>query len=159
MPQPNPLLLSVMEAKWDSVGPKERDALRYTLYALNVLPYEGQGPTVPDFFVPYDALEDITPYVVTPRIFAIGGHDGSRALFSCEVLDLSTGTWSPLPSMATRRYAHGVVRVDDKIFAIGGLDGDIYFSSCEVLDLPTGTWSSLPSMATRRGYFGISSMI
>ena len=108
MPQPNPLLLSVMEAKWDSVGPKERDALRYTLYALNVLPYEGQGPTVPDFFVPYDALEDITPYVVTLRIFAIGGHDGSTYLASCEVLDLLTLAWSPLSSMETKRMGHGV---------------------------------------------------
>ena len=146
-----------MEAKWDSVSPKERDALRYTLYALNVLPYEGQGPTVPDFFVPYDALEDITPYVVTPRIFAIGGNHGRTILSSCEVLDLSTGTWSPLPSMKTGRDGHSVVRVDDKIFAIGGYDCVTSLSSCEVLDLSTGTWSSLLSMAAQRCYFGISS--
>ena len=84
-PQPNPLLISIMEAKWDNVGPKERDALRYALYALNVLPYDGPGPTVPDFFVPYDALGDISPYVVTRRMVGQwdGDEEGRTILSSC----------------------------------------------------------------------------
>ena len=64
MAQPNLLLVSIMEAQWYSVDPKERDALRHLLYTLNVMPYDGLGPTdqVATFFVPYDALEDITPF-------------------------------------------------------------------------------------------------
>ena len=104
-----------MEALWDTVDPMEQDALRHLLYALNVMPYDELGPAdqVADFFVPYDPLEDITPVLVgAMRVYAIGGYDGRTILSSGEVLDLRTMAWSPLPSMATKRYGHVVVQRD-----------------------------------------------
>ena len=75
MAQPNLLLVSIMEAQWYSVDPKERDALRHLLYTLNVMPYDGLGPTdqVATFFVPYDALEDITPFFAATNHYWLVG--------------------------------------------------------------------------------------
>ena len=108
--QPNMLLVSIMEAGWNNIGPKERVALRHLLYAVNVLPYDGHDPTkqVVGSFVPFDALEDITPYLVALLIIVIGGYDGRGALSSGEVLDLSSMTWSPLPPMAMQRCDFGI---------------------------------------------------
>ena len=39
------LLVSIMEAGWPNIGRKERVALCYLLYAVNVLPYDGHDPT------------------------------------------------------------------------------------------------------------------
>ena len=88
------LLVSIMEAGWPNIGPKERVALRHLLYAVNVLPYDGHDPTkqVVGSFVPFDALEDITPYIVALLIIVIGGLNGRGALSSGEVLDLSSKT-------------------------------------------------------------------
>ncbi len=87
------LLVSIMEAGWPNIGPKERVALRHLLYALNVLPYDGHDTTeqVAGSFVPVDALEDITPYLVALLIIVIEGNDGrGNILSSGEVLDLSS---------------------------------------------------------------------
>ena len=75
MAQPNLLLVSIMEAQWYSVDPKERDALRHLMYTLNVMPYDGLGPTdqVATFFVPYDALEDITPFFAATNHYWLVG--------------------------------------------------------------------------------------
>ena len=64
------------EAQWvHSVDPKEQDALRHLLYTLNVMPYDGLGPTdqVATFFVPYDALEDITPFFAATNHYWLVG--------------------------------------------------------------------------------------
>ena len=72
------LLVSIMEAGWPNIGRKERVALCHLLYAVNVLPYDGHDPTkkVVESFVSFDALEDITPYLVALWIIVIGGIDG-----------------------------------------------------------------------------------
>ena len=122
------LLISIMEAGWPTIGRKERVALCYLLYAVNVLPYDGHDPTkhVVDSFVSFDALEDITPYLVALWIIVIGGDDGrGNTLSSGEVLDLSSKTWSALPPITTERRQHSAVRVDNAIIVIGG----IFFSS------------------------------
>ena len=122
-PQPNPLLESIMEALWGSIGPKDRKALRFTLYTLNVQPYEGLGPTdqVDESFIPYDALEDLGPYAVAPKvIIVIGGYDGTNVLSYCVALDPLAVTWSSLPPMPSKRYDFGVAHVDGKIIVIGG---------------------------------------
>ena len=114
-----------MEAGWPTIGRKERVALCHLLYAINVLPYDGHDPTkqIVDFFVSFDALEDITPYLVALWIIVIGGDDGrGNTLSSGEVLDLSSKTWSALPPMTTQRKQHSAVRVDNEIIVIGGND-------------------------------------
>ena len=155
------LLISIMEAGWPTIGRKERVALCHLLYAVNVLPYDGHDPTkqVVDSFVPFDALDDITPYLVALWIIVIGVSDGrGNTLSSGEVLDLSSKTWSPLAPMATRRQGHSAVRVDNAIIVIGGYDDrGKTLSSGEVLDLSSKTWSPLPPMTTQRRNFGISS--
>ena len=52
--------------------------------------------------------------------------------------------------MATQRWGHSAVRVDNAIIVIGGNDGGSALSSGEVLDLSSKTWSPLPPMATQR---------
>ena len=106
------LLISIMEAGWPTIGRKERVALCHLLYAINVLPYDGHDPTkqIVDFFVSFDALEDITPYLVALWIIVIGGTADGRGniLSSGEVLDLSSKTWSALPPMTTQRSYFGI---------------------------------------------------
>jgi hypothetical protein len=85
-------------------------------------------------------------------IYAVGGNDGTKdALRSVERYDLSSKTWTVLPSMSVKRKGCvAAVGIDDKLYVFGGHDGRRVLNSCERYDPQTQSWSKIPSMRCRR---------
>jgi len=86
------------------------------------------------------------------RIYAVGGHNGTKAQDSAEAYDIRKRAWSKLPDMISPRYYHGVCVWEGKIFAIGGHTGVCGTNTCEYLDIATNSWHRMPPMATARYY-------
>lgn len=87
-------------------------------------------PSVPHNAAAAVALED-------GRVLAVGGTVAAGPVMTnaCEVLDLASGLWSPLPPMSTARRQHTAVRLaDGRVLVCGGTaDGTTDLSSAEVI--------------------------
>ena len=77
-------------------------------------------PGARNMLSPRDAL---TSAVVEHDLLAIGGHDGSNYLASCEIYTASTPgagrftAWTLLPAMGTTRAFHATAAIRRKVFA------------------------------------------
>jgi hypothetical protein len=118
---------------------------------------------------PRDAL---TSVVVEHDVLALGGHDGSNYLASCEIYTASTPgkgrftSWTLLPAMATTRAFHGSGAIRRKVFAFGGQGSKSgppgaygaggparsasVIASLEMLDLEGGLWVEGAALPTAR---------
>ncbi len=91
----------------------------------------------------------------------VGGHPGSYqaddAVSSCEVLNVSSLTWSSMPAMTQPRESHRVVPFNNRLVAIAGYNlgpiDRVYLKSCEQYNPATGTWVSFPSVNVQRVEF------
>merc|ERR1719431_468032 len=82
-----------------------------------------------------------------------GGHDGSSALQTTEIIDLDSRSVSPGPSMASpRRLFHLVAITGPRLFALGGSSGSTVLASVE--ELVNGTWVGADPLETGRGSYG-----
>ncbi|VDQ12720.1 unnamed protein product [Trichobilharzia regenti] len=72
-------------------------------------------------------------------------------LNSAEVLDVWSGSWRSIPSMACQRSSVGVGAVDGKLYAVGGFDGTVRrcLSTVECYDPTTNAWCMVSEMAFR----------
>jgi hypothetical protein len=91
-------------------------------------------------------------------IYAIGGVSSSvsRAVATCERLDITTGEWTTIPSMNIPRAYHTAATVDGIIIVTGGrLDANpstppLTPPTAEVYDPLVGHWKNIPAPALPR---------
>lgn len=83
------------------------------------------------------------------KIYVFGGvYDGTDCLYSGEVYDPSTNTWSPIANMPIRLARMGATTDGRYIYAIGGTNYDWWFDALQVVlryDPNTNTWQDLSS--------------
>lgn len=79
---------------------------------------------------------------------------------TAEVYDVTTGTWSPVASLAHVRISHEAVQIaDGRAMVAGGLDGTAYappLATVEIFDAATRAWSPGPSMGVGRYQFTLT---
>jgi N-acetylneuraminic acid mutarotase len=87
------------------------------------------------------------------KIYAIGGHDGTRPIDTVEAYDPALNTWSAsLKPMPTPRYSSAAAALGGKIYVAGGFKPPaITVATLEVYDPATDTWTTGPDMPTARG--------
>jgi len=96
--------------------------------------------------------------VVSGKVYAVGGFNGSLRVRTVDVYDPSTDTWSSIASMEARRSTLGVAVLNEFIYAVGGFDGSAGLNTAEVLDMSVNgshEWRSIASMSTRRSSVGV----
>jgi hypothetical protein len=101
------------------------------------------------------AMHAITPVSVggeLDQVLAIGGHDGSVALGSVELFDLSANTWTPKKPLVYARYGHRAVTLTNgKILVAGGRDtNDGPVACAELYDPATDTWTCVANLSSPR---------
>ena len=153
---------------WDGVSCNNDIAV----YSPDGAPSGHMAPGARRMLSPRDALASVT---VEHDVLALGGHDGSNYLASCEIYTASTpGTgrfpgWTLLPAMETTRAFHGAGAIRRKVFAFGGQGsksgpagaygtGSLaerartasVTSSLEILDLEGGIWVEGPALPSAR---------
>ena len=150
---------------WDGVA-CHRDI---AVYSPDGAPSTHMAPNARSMLSPRDALSSV---VVEHDIVALGGHDGSNYLASCEIYTASTPgsgrftAWTLLPAMGTTRAFHASCAIGRKIFAYGGQGSQSgppgaygaggpprsasVLSSLEVLDLEGGVWTEGPPLPSKR---------
>ncbi|EKX49695.1 hypothetical protein GUITHDRAFT_67622 [Guillardia theta CCMP2712] len=105
------------------------------------------------------------------ELLAIGGHDGSNYIASCEVYSASTPghgrfpRWTWIPSLSASRAFHAATTARGRVLVFGGQGsrtgkpggyGDapvreaMVLSSCEVMDEQLQGWSSAPELPSPR---------
>ena len=149
LPPEEQLIPIIDPDRWPcEVLPSCHAALRMTMFALNVMPWEDGTP---DTFVPWDALEDLMPYLShTVYMYAVGGVDGGDNMQSTvECYNPATNVWAAVAPMATARFRHGVATVGGFLYAVGGNTQ----STVECYNPATNVWAVVAPMATaRRGH-------
>jgi hypothetical protein len=91
-------------------------------------------------------------------VFIAGGltndNNGTHTTNECEIYDPSTNTSVAAASMASNRYEHKAVLLNDgTVLLTGGRDGGAYsnyFDLCEIYDPSTDTWANASTMSQRR---------
>ncbi|KAI3415800.1 hypothetical protein GPALN_016292 [Globodera pallida] len=86
-----------------------------------------------------------------PRIYAIGGHDGTEHLSSVECLDLGDESWSEVAPLNVRRRGMAVGMLGGAIYAIGGLDDQNCYKTVERYDIERNEWTHAQEMNIPRG--------
>ncbi len=92
------------------------------------------------------------------HVLVAGGNDGTSlvntAIKTAEVLDVTTGVFTPTGSLLTGRWLHCLTRLPSgKVMVAGGYPGGFTsssLSSTEIYDPATGTWSDAGNMASGR---------
>ena len=99
-------------------------------------------------------LERLSPACAVFRgnVVVSGGRDTRDFSNTVEVYNLSSDTWSYMPSMKEPRYHHSLVAMRNKMFVVGGhgREGDMWhlLSSCEVYDARSEMFSFLKKTPT-----------
>ena len=105
---------------WDGVSCNNDIAV----YSPDGAPSGHMAPGARRMLSPRDALAAVT---VEHDVLALGGHDGSNYLASCEIYTASTpGTgrfpgWTLLPAMETTRAFHGAAGFSRASLLVGGV--------------------------------------
>jgi hypothetical protein len=91
------------------------------------------------------------------KVLVVGGTSRSvggftRQLFSAELYDPATGTWSATGGMNEARAFHtATLLLDGKVLVAGGFDPNLSrLASAELFDPTTGTWSATAGMLNGR---------
>eukprot|EP01043_Picozoa_sp_COSAG02_P010064 COSAG02_NODE_348_length_24081_cov_19.231007_10_plen_641_part_00 len=84
------------------------------------------------------------------RLVALGGHDGSGHLSSCEVYDPASDSWRAIAPMGSKRWGLATTVVGGLLYALGGHDGSGWLSSCEVYDPASDSWRAIAPMGSKR---------
>ncbi len=66
--------------------------------------------------------------------------------------EVSSNTWTTLPTMKTARYAHRAVLIEGKLYVAGGFGIAGGLSNCEVFDLATQTWNNIAPLSRPRAF-------
>ncbi|XP_060877606.1 kelch-like protein 3 isoform X2 [Metopolophium dirhodum] len=88
-------------------------------------------------------------------IYAVGGHDGTSALNSVEVFDVSIQKWRMVSSMTIKRSHLGVGILNNRLYAVGGNNDSSNLKSVECYDPSLDTWTQVADMSVCRSEFGI----
>ncbi|XP_060870881.1 ring canal kelch homolog [Metopolophium dirhodum] len=88
-------------------------------------------------------------------IYAVGGHDGTSALNSVEVFDISIQQWEMVSSMSTARTNTCVGVFNNRLYAVGGHDGVSYLKSVECYDPSIDNWTPVSDMSAPRDGVGV----
>lgn len=91
-------------------------------------------------------------------VYVFGGRraraedNSQEPLDAAEVFDWYWGTWTPIPSMSTKRVGAGAAVLGRHIVVAGGYDSTAAnpLDSAEAFDPMAGTWRGLSQMPTRR---------
>lgn len=62
----------------------------------------------------------------------------------------ATGSWEPMPALASHRSLFSVAVVSGRIYLIGGSDGRRSVALCERLNPVDGTWEAIPPLSSPR---------
>jgi N-acetylneuraminic acid mutarotase len=89
-------------------------------------------------------------------VLIAGGYANGQALYSAELYDPASGTWTNTGSMNTNRYGHTATLLPNgQVLVAGGNNSDehtVYLSRAELYDPTSGTWTNTGSMNTNRCY-------
>eukprot|EP00928_Gymnodinium_smaydae_P088615 TRINITY_DN72681_c0_g1_i1.p1 TRINITY_DN72681_c0_g1~~TRINITY_DN72681_c0_g1_i1.p1 ORF type:complete len:418 (-),score=79.13 TRINITY_DN72681_c0_g1_i1:73-1326(-) len=85
-----------------------------------------------------------------PRLYAIGGLDGSRSLADGERYDDRSQRWEAIAPMLTPRSNLVACAWEGSLYAIGGTDGGQVLGALERFVEAENRWESLPEMPTPR---------
>lgn len=88
--------------------------------------------------------------LLPPRLYAVGGSDGTKVLSTAERFDERSGRWDPVPPMPTPRSNLVALGSEGQLYAIGGTNGAQVSGTVEVFDEEGSTWQQLPPMPTPR---------
>uniref|UniRef100_A0A183CM29 Kelch-like protein diablo n=1 Tax=Globodera pallida TaxID=36090 RepID=A0A183CM29_GLOPA len=100
---------------------------------------------------PMEANRHVGVVCAGPRIYAIGGHDGTEHLSSVECLDLGDESWSEVAPLNVRRRGMAVGMLGGAIYAIGGLDDQNCYKTVERYDIERNEWTHAQEMNIPRG--------
>ena len=86
------------------------------------------------------------------RVLIVGGIGPSTAATAtCEIYNVSSGTWASTGPMSTARYYHrAILLASGKVLVVGGTNGAASLATCEIFDPTTNTWTSTGPMGTAR---------
>ncbi|MGW3285414.1 kelch repeat-containing protein [Streptomyces sp. NPDC001002] len=95
------------------------------------------------------------------RVLVAGGHglrtpSANTPLYTAELYDPDSGTWSPAAPMNDARFRHPAITLPDgRVLVVGGLvtfrpGYGVGLAFCEIYDPDTHTWSPAGTMATPR---------
>nr|CAD7445133.1 unnamed protein product [Timema bartmani] len=95
--------------------------------------------------------------VISGRVYAVGGFNGSLRVRTVDVYDPTLDQWTSCASMEARRSTLGVAVLGNCIYAVGGYDGASRqcLSSVESYNPETDTWCSISEMSARRSGAGV----
>lgn len=88
--------------------------------------------------------------IFPPRVFVLGGFDGTQALNTAEVLTLQGSKWSMLPPMKERRSGVAAATFHGGVYAVGGFNGRQRLSTMERYVPDVGGWEECPPMNSER---------
>jgi len=88
--------------------------------------------------------------VLPPRLYVVGGSDGTAVLSTAEKFDESNNRWETVTPMPTPRSNLVALACDGRLYAIGGTDGVQVSGTVEVLNEDANSWHPLPPMPTAR---------
>lgn len=91
------------------------------------------------------------------NIYSIAGctsSDSATAL--CEVLNMTTQTWSSIQSTPLSLYDNGVAAYGGKVYSVGGNRGSVVTGVSVFYDPDTNTWTSLSSMLNPRAVHALT---
>lgn len=104
-----------------------------------------------------------------PKVYSIGGWDGTAQLNTSEVLDVETGKWETLPEMPDHtsekkgmRAGAGAAVIKDGIVVVGGYDGGSPVASALVYNTSHNRWEKKPDMSNKRtcpGAIAVKNMV
>ena len=90
--------------------------------------------------------------LINGKVLVSGGWNGV-AVYSAELYDAFTGTWTITGNMNyARDYHTASVLPNGKMLVTGGWNGASYLKSTELYDSSTGTWTIAVNMIYVRGY-------
>ncbi len=83
-----------------------------------------------------------------------GGYDRGECLNTVEAFDLSSNTWTPMPSLLFPRGRFDASETCGKLFAVGGSNGHKELRTVECYSPESKQWSRIQDMASPRSSAG-----